>query len=373
MGEPNSTDESMQDWETISPLVAGLYEAAVYPELWQKALTAICDATDFKAAFMFSSDGSNESSVVTPSGAEVFNAFVEGGWQGRNERMFRMLAKGQHGFIQDLDVFTPDEIAASPVHQEFLVPLGLGIGAGTFVQSPNSSSMILSLDKPYQDDLIPAETMELLDMIRPHLARAVMLTIEVQKRQTELTLTGLSSIGVPAAAIGQDLRIVAANHPFEALESQIFFRAGDRITLKNKGADILFTSALMSIGADAQSAVRSIPIPATETDPASVVHLLPLRREARSFCSDGSAIVFVSQAANEAKISHSLLRGLYDLTNGEAKVAECILGGLGLKEASVKLGIAYETVRTIAKGVFAKTGSSGQADLVRRISFLQRV
>ena len=364
---------AMKHWDTISPLIAGMYEAAVYPSLWGSVLTHICDATGFELAVLFSSDGSSQNSVVTPSGVDLFSKFLAGGWQDRNERMHRMLAMGQHGFVHDHDVFSPDEIDEVPIYRDFLQPNGLGFGAGTFVQSPRDSQMILSLEQRREKGLVRPETIEVLDMIRPHLARAVMLTIEVQKRQTELTLQGLAAIGIPAAVITGNAKLVAANNQFTDLESQVFFRAFDRMRLRDQGANRVFEDALRSLGTDAAEVVRSIPVPSTETDPASVVHLLPLRNEAMGFATEGAAILFVSQAIENREVSHALLRGLYDLTKAEAKLASCILQGQGLKAASATLGISYETARTVAKALYAKTGSAGQSDLIRKVSFIQRI
>ena len=363
----------MKHWQEISPLIAALYEAAVYPSRWKAVLSQLCATSDFEAAFLFSSDGNTQNSVVTPSGEEIFSKFLTGGWQEKNERMFRMLNKGQHGFVHDLDVFDAEELNSVPIYKDFLHPLGLGYGAGTFVQSPRSHQMILSLERRRKSGVVGAETIELLDMIRPHLARAVMLTIEVQKRQTELTLQGLSAADVPAAVITEQAKLVAANALFARLESQIFFRSFDRVRLRDRRADQVLETALRSISTDATAAVRSVPIAATDADPASVVHILPLRNEAQSFSSEGSAILFISQAADEKEVPHALLRGLYDLTKAEAKLAACILNGEDLRAASVTLGIGYETARSVAKGIYAKTGSSGQSDLIRKLSFVRRV
>jgi DNA-binding CsgD family transcriptional regulator len=363
----------MRHWETISPLIAALYEAAVYPSLWESVLTQLCAAVEFESAFLFSSDGRSQSSVVTPSGKDVFSKFLAGGWQEKNERMHRMLAKGQHGFVHDYDVFSPDEIDKMPIYRDFLHPLGLGFGAGTFVQSPRDNQMILSLERRRERGLVDPETIQILDMIRPHLARAVMLTIEVHKRQAELTLSGLTMVGIPAAVISDSGRLVATNALFVDLESQLYFQAFDQVRLRDRRADQLFRISLLTVGSDADTAVRSIPLPGSDTHPASVIHILPLRNEARGFSSHGAAILFVSQARNDDDEPHSLLRGLYDLSNAEAKLAACILRGQDLRQASSSLGIKYETARKVSKAVYMKTGSTGQADLIRRVSFVQRI
>lgn len=46
--------------------------------------------------------------------------------------------------------------------------------------------------------------------------------------------------------------------------------------------------------------------------------------------------------------------------------------GLSLPSVAKQLKISHETVRSNAKSIYAKTGSTGQTDLVRRLSVLTR-
>ena len=56
---------------------------------------------------------------------------------------------------------------------------------------------------------------------------------------------------------------------------------------------------------------------------------------------------------------------LYRLTGGELRVLLVLARGVGAKEAADMLGISEATVRTHVQQMFAKTGTSRQADLLR--------
>lgn len=55
------------------------------------------------------------------------------------------------------------------------------------------------------------------------------------------------------------------------------------------------------------------------------------------------------------------------LSRREAQLAVALADGLGLVEAGASLGLTPETTRNYSKRIYAKTGSKGQADIVRKV------
>ncbi|AMO70611.1 helix-turn-helix transcriptional regulator [Sphingorhabdus sp. M41] len=62
-----------------------------------------------------------------------------------------------------------------------------------------------------------------------------------------------------------------------------------------------------------------------------------------------------------------LLVDLFGLLPSEARLAKELAGGKSLVEAADHMGLTIETVRNYSKKIFAKTGTTGQVDLVRSI------
>lgn len=119
--------------------------------------------------------------------------------------------------------------------------------------------------------------------------------------------------------------------------------------------------------------VQSIPLAADGDDLACIVHILPLSRAARDFAPKGTAIILISQLQKASgHQNYALLKGLYDLTKGEARVASEILTASSLPDIAKRLSLSYETVRSVAKAIYAKTGSNGQADFIHRMGFVER-
>ena len=60
-----------------------------------------------------------------------------------------------------------------------------------------------------------------------------------------------------------------------------------------------------------------------------------------------------------------MLVDLFGLLPSEARLANALANGASLAEAAEQMGLTIETVRNYSKKIFAKTGTRGQADLVR--------
>jgi DNA-binding CsgD family transcriptional regulator len=98
----------------------------------------------------------------------------------------------------------------------------------------------------------------------------------------------------------------------------------------------------------------------------------------RSFCDRSGrqtpvAAVIIKDPQAEPHASAESRREiatLYDLTRAEERLLDLILDGLGLFEAAEHLGVSRNTARTHMKRIYAKTGTSRQAELVRRLGHL---
>ena len=354
--------------EAAESIIADIYEAAVFPERWSMTLERICALGGFWGGATASSDGSAESWTITANAIELFTEFVTGGWTAKNERLFRLVRQGHLSFVGDLDIFTLAEWKQLPIYRDFLVPRGFGYGAATLITTPGPSHMIVTLESRLDSGPATPETIAMLNRIRPHLARALVLSAEVRQQRASDLLQGLSMASVPAALLTKDARIVSANPELEAMGGHLTIGARDRIVFRDAAVQALMLKALSE-----KDAVRSIVVPSADDTDAAVIHIVPLMKSARDLSSLASALMLVSHGASTPGDRFPLLKGLYDLTRAEARVAMAILAAASLPQIAEDLGVSYETVRSTAKSVYAKTGSSGQVDLVRRLAGLTRL
>ncbi|MCZ4428639.1 helix-turn-helix transcriptional regulator [Agrobacterium sp. SOY23] len=345
-------------------IIDDIYEAALFPDRWAKVIATIGHRLDFWGGALTWGKGEEEAWLYTPNLQELMQAFMEGGWNRRNDRLTRAIREGQFSFVQDFDVFTHDEWAGLPIVRDFLMPRGLGYGAATQVAPPDHPEMTVLFERKLESGVIGPETMAALGGLRPHIARSLTLATRLQRQKADAMALGLNVIGAPAAVIQASGRVLSANTLFQTIQKCISTRARDRIVISDERVNRLLYKAL------AGHNVSSFPLP-TE-DRACILHVIPLRKDALDLSPNGSAIILISQPSDTVLDATPLLKGLYDLTKAEARVALEIMKGLSLPSVAKQLQISHETVRSNAKSIYAKTGSTGQADLVRRLSVLTR-
>jgi DNA-binding CsgD family transcriptional regulator len=85
---------------------------------------------------------------------------------------------------------------------------------------------------------------------------------------------------------------------------------------------------------------------------------------------DAAALVAVIYLAGEIDVPAARVMSSFGLTAAEAKIALALATGASVPEAAANLGLSANTVKTHLRKVFAKTGTSRQAELVRVLSLL---
>lgn len=182
----------------------------------------------------------------------------------------------------------------------------------------------------------------------------------------------LSRLNLPGAVLGPNGRALSVNALLERLDKQFIPAAGGRLVLSHQPAQQLFKSALEnSTHSGATLTNFSIPVPAIDDSPACVVHLLPVRRQARDIFSGADILLAATSLTHpEAPPAH-VLHGLFDLSSAEARVAGSLIEGNTVEDIAQASGLSRETIRAHLKSVLAKTGTKRQAELVGLLSGVQ--
>jgi DNA-binding CsgD family transcriptional regulator len=181
---------------------------------------------------------------------------------------------------------------------------------------------------------------------------------------TDMT-DALQLVGLPAIVLNDSGRAVAMNPLAEALDGRIVTRGFDRISLDHHSADGLLMQALADVRAGTS---RSIPLPAGAGYPALIVHLLPVSGAAHDIFAAARSLLLVTDVTAPEAPTQELLAGLFDLTPAEARVARALASGLPLDRVAAEFGVSVQTIRNQLAGVFHKTGTSRQVELLRLIA-----
>lgn len=358
----------MLDAHEFGDAVAMLYEAAAVPEVWPDAIARLARIAGCTGGLLFSHSALGTNWVTCREFAPVFARFMEQGWMERNARMAGLLAHGGTGFVTDHDLFTDQELAHIPLYTEFMRPEGYGWGTATHVRASSGENIVFTLERKLELGPVSRREVAVLDGIRPHLARAAVLASKLQMQRAQASLASFEHAGSPAALIDARGSVSATNPSFETLFGQIVIRARDRIALDDERAHLLLQKALSELVQDRLGDTRSIPVPRKDDNPAFIVHVLPIRRQALDIFSRAQAMLVVSTADRSLRVEASLLCELYDLTRAEAAIANGMLEGLTAEALAAARGVGRETVRSQIKKVLAKTGCRSQGDFIRRLA-----
>jgi DNA-binding CsgD family transcriptional regulator/PAS domain-containing protein len=289
------------------------------------------------------------------------------------------------------DLVSDAEFLSSSYYVEFLSKLGMGrllsgiVFDGKRAGLPTSACSILRGrdDRPFTMD--DAQRHKL---IVNHLSRAIATMWHLRDREMQLasTFAALGKLSTPIILLDGKGAIFFANEQAEQILATGDGLSGATIglsahrTLKiadNRRQLQLDNMIRRSIDecdepdpAHFSDAVRA---PRRSATPDYVVRVAPLAR-ANPFTYGSSyarAIVFISDPTSMDGVSGSTLRKIYGLTAAEAQVALEVLKGDGVEKMAARLQITPNTTKKHLQGVFVKTGTNRQAELVRLLMALR--
>jgi DNA-binding CsgD family transcriptional regulator len=356
----------MADFET---LVDRIYEASADAELWSEVMQDVAGAVDAAGGIILTrrSDswlGWRYSPAMAP-GAEAY--MRDGALRSRSTSRLLALERSSFSFIVEEDVFPiEDEYLADPMMTDWGGPAGLHHAAVTAIRVPTDDMVVIQLNRRAGRPQFGRDEIATLDALRPHLARAGLLAARWRLGRLRAAAEALAMIGLPAAVLGADGRLLAANSLIEAQRAHLVFLPHDRVALVDRAADALLRRAVAEIHNPAAVSVRSFAAKGQDGSPV-VVHLIPATRRARDLFDGGFAILALTPVAAPQAPDVALIRGLFDLTAAEARIACGVAEGLTTEQIAARHGTTRETVRHQLKSVFGKTGVARQSQLAALI------
>jgi DNA-binding CsgD family transcriptional regulator len=276
-----------------------------------------------------------------------------------NIRIPRIIELKSAGFMNDHDLLPDEVIRTHPFYRDFMQPRGYGWVAGSVVQVPTGETLVFGVERHYSRGPVERHFIEALDTVRPHLARAALLSARLRLERARAMADALGMVGIPSAVLQTSGRMIAANVEFEAMVPAVFRDHHSGLAINDASADALLKSAL---GAR-RLAPRSFPIAASAERPPMIVHLLPVRGQAADIFPATTSVMAVTPVVPSMVPTAEVLQGLFDLTPTEARVARQIGQGKSAKEAARVMGVGYETVRGHISAILGKTGLHRQTEL----------
>ena len=351
-----------------------IYEAAIIPQKWPDVLAQVVLDQSLSGGTMFTYNPKTKATNSISAGEvmiEAMRQFEEDGWSERNSRMARLAPLQYSGFVVDHDIFTDAELDVDPFYTEFLRPLGIGWGAGSIISAPTGDMIVFNFDGRYERGPLKREVVHYLDSLRPHFARASVLSMHLDESRSAATSNALESMGLQGCVLNAGGQVMAMNGSFARLAPIWLQDRRHRLVLNNRDADSLFVNAMSEIAETGGHAkVRSILMAKAQDSQKMVLHIIPILRDARDIFSQLAAIAIVTPVDRTLAPDVQLVQGLFDLTPAEARVAAHLAAGLGVSEIARKLGTSVHTTRNQLNRVLSKSGLRKQSELVSILSHI---
>lgn len=346
-----------------------IYEAAFRPEVWPGLLDQISRAVNAAGAVLANLSGPSLPWFASAGVSELYGRFFSEGWAYDNAKTQALLRIPHRGFISDADHLTDAWMSQQPIYRDFYWPAGFGYAAGTFVEAPGKVSIAFSVEFLKSRRSASRGEIAFLDALRPHLARSALLAHRLEYEKAEAALQALELTGVPAAIIRADGRMLNKNRSFGSFVDSVLIGAFDQLKFVNSAADSFYNQIARQHQRSRTG--RSFPLRATERHPAAILHFIPITGLAREIFLQASYFLLITTARQSSTPSAEILKGLYDLTPTEARIAARLGEGSVIAEIARVEGSAVETVRSHVKSILAKAGAKGQREFVVNIASSQ--
>jgi DNA-binding CsgD family transcriptional regulator/PAS domain-containing protein len=367
----------------LSKLIGDIYDAALDPQLWTRALEGSCSFIGGFSAVLHWHDAATERSAILHSFNQnphylqmYFEKYLA------LDPMFPAAIFLEPGTIHTTDDLVPlAEFAKTRFYLEWCRPQGIVDALAANLERGLTSSALFNIQWGEKDGPLDQGVRRRAMLVVPHFQRAVAIgRLFDQHKAIEAALTEtLDDVDAAVFLVNPRGNLVFANAAGEAMldEDKILRRRNDALGAVVAEAD----RALRDIFAAAENGDISVgtrgvavPLSMSPTD-RWFAHVLPLTSGARQNVGsrfDATAAVFVRRASLADPTPLEGLAKLYGLTASEIRVMDAVLKVSSVKAIAEMLGVSQSTVKTHLNNVFRKSGTKRQIDLVKLVAGIGR-
>jgi DNA-binding CsgD family transcriptional regulator len=204
----------------------------------------------------------------------------------------------------------------------------------------------------------------------PCLQRAVRILRRLASAGSERALLRdvIDRLGSGLVIVGQSGRVLVTNETANQI-----FAAGDGLTVRDGRLHAAGASDRERLGAALDDVIvhgRDACASLGRPSGAPPLTILAVPIETPDKMGSGEvevAVLFIHDPLDSPPLDPADVQVMFGLTPGQAELAALLSQGHSLEEVGERLGLTLNTVRTRVKQVFARTGTSRQAELVRRL------
>jgi DNA-binding CsgD family transcriptional regulator len=356
--------------ESLSDTIMAIYDSALTPDGWLKALRRIADFSGSAGCRIVVRDNSTSSVIYSIEEGIKYHST-----RARIELTGVHAPRCQQGFVPTGEPLVRSGMnaqmsfagSAEPWHTEDVHDV-----LRLDLLNSSDGSVVLEAMKTEQQGSYTENELGRLRLILPHVCRAVRISdsLNASRLTSEILEASLEVLNTGVYFVGHQNRIVYLNRlAREQVKSGTVLRlVDDHLVATDVGSQKQLQAELEKIerNADPEDRLGCALALGDGAGSGFVAHVLPLRgarqsQIARHFAA--LAVIFVQDPGIAPSPANAAFARLYGLTDGELRLLNGLMPGLSLAEAARPLGISEATAKTHLRRIFAKTKTSRQAEL----------
>ncbi|KQP38384.1 hypothetical protein ASF49_05125 [Methylobacterium sp. Leaf104] len=359
------------DDDAVRRIEDSIISAAIQPERWTDAVSLLVAATGARGAGALPLRGRVPGIPMSDSLEAVADGYFRGGWSERDYRTNGLPQLIRTGLFVDQDYATPDIMRTEPFYASYLRPHGFQWSAGLLVEVGGDAWVMMLQRTGDQGPYTPEEQQALKRMIAP-LNRAAQLAHSMGEARLNGLADAFGAIRNPSLLLDRTGRVLRVSAAAERLLGRdLNIRAGELVV----PADARATAAIRRHIAAAvwtdlkpDSPALAPVIVEREGCRPLILRAQPLRKTGLEYFDGCRAILTIVDLDARSPADPGLLKQLYGLTPKESELCNALLAGHGPQDCTDLLQMSMATVRSHLKRIFAKTGTSGQSELLLLLS-----
>ncbi len=360
----------MQKPITLNEVERGFLNAAWDPSRWPEALQLASSAIGAAGSNLLPLKGTAPAVVWSPAVEELAHYFFDTGWYLRDERQGTIPKILSTGIAVDFDYTTPEQMEGSAYYQDFLGKFGFRYFAGLRIDA-GDDIWALTIQRKISEGPFSLSEQRRIARWRQRLSNCATLTVELGKAHARGVTNVFELLGKPAILLDRFGQIIDLNSPAEKLLQSGLTLKNNKLGFDDRTASAHLNQILRAMLQPSPKTKTFGPVLANrEFLPALSVTLVGLTGQDINPFAQARILVLVNDLASRPLAKAEQLGQMFGLTPAEARLAEALSSGGGLRQVADELGVSHETGRTHLKRLFAKTGVNHQSALVALIAKL---
>ena len=365
--------------QRLSRVIEDIYDAALDPQNWKKALESSCAFIGGSSAVLFWHDAATELSDV----AHIYNEdpyytrlYFEK--YAHLNPVFPAATFLEEGVVHTSEDLVPHaEFLETQFYREWCEPQGIVSAIAAVLERTHSTSAFLNIRWLASDGPLDDGPLDRTALLVPHFQRAVgiaQLFDQGKTRQRLLTET-LNHLEAGVYLLTPAGRIVFTNNVGQVtLDEGKILRQQDQVLIATDPEADRVLRDIFAASARGDAAVGSAGV----SVPLSIIpgdrwfaHVLPLTSGERGpgpSVPGATAALFLRKTSPHNPTPLEALAKQFKLTASELRVLDAVLRVSSVNALAETLGISQSTVKTHLQNLFRKTGAHRQGELVKLVA-----